>query len=456
MTGAGGPPAPERRRWLWWPALVLLLAAVVTAVIDNATAPPRPAPPAGHVRHGYGPASHAAAVMRADQDVLLGEERVARAPGDWVFQEYLAQALLARARLTGSYADLARADAALARGLAAAPPGTGPWLAAAAGAMAVHRLAPVAALLDKLDTAAVPGGSDERADVLALRGDLHFYRGDYVAARRAYGAAARLANGPGIAVRLAQWYAKRADFDAALAQIAAALALAKAPTRLFHANLLLQSGSIRLARGDWPGAAADFASADAVFPGDWHIIAARAQMAAAAGDTAHAAALYHQLVDHAAAPPPEVMDALAALYRSSGDVVASRNWAARAGAAWAARLQLLPTAAVGHALEHELVFGTPARALALARQNVAARPYGEALVLLAQAQVQAGDPAGAVATLAQVEASGWRGAPQYAQLANALALLGDGAGADAARARALAINPRAFDPALALLWTGNH
>ena len=169
MTGAGGPPAPERRRWLWWPALVLLLAAVVTAAIDDATAPPRPAAPAGQVRHGYGPASHAAAVTRADQDVLLGEERVARAPGDWVFQEYLAQALLARARLTGSYADMARADAALARGLAAAPPGTGPWLAAAAGAMAVHRLAPVAALLDKLDAAVVPGGNDERADVLATQ-----------------------------------------------------------------------------------------------------------------------------------------------------------------------------------------------------------------------------------------------------------------------------------------------
>ncbi len=457
MPVTGDRLTPGRRRWLWWPAALLLGAALLLSIIDLAVTPAWRKPPTPVTRHGYGPANFAAALKLADNDVLLGEERVQRTPGEWDFQEYLAQALLTRSRLTGGYADLARADTAIARGLADAPPGTGPFLLAAVANMAVHRLAPVAGLLDQLAKSAVPADVAERADAQALRGDLAFYQGDYGAARRAYVDAARLHNQAGIALRLAIWQQKHGQFAAAEAQIGAALAMTATPTRQFHANTLLQRGVVRLAQGDWPAAAADFAEADRLFPGDWRTAAYRAQLHAATGDLAAAGQQYRAILARAGPEPPaEVMDALAALERAQGNTATSRHWADRAGAIWEARLGLLPEAAVGHALDHELVFGTPARALALARQNVAARPYGDALVLLAQAQLQAGDPAAAAATLARVEASGWRSAPQFVVLANARALLGDGPGADAARAQALAINPRALDPAISLIWFGNH
>jgi tetratricopeptide (TPR) repeat protein len=451
--------APRRRRRLVFTAALVLVAIGIVMAIDRlAPAPAAPAPAAAPaMRHGYGPATYAAALTRADEDVLLGEERVAREPAQWVFQEYLAQALLVRARLTGSFIDLAHADAALAHGLASAPPNTGPRLMAAIGAMAIHRLGSVTALLDAHDTAVVPAGSAERAEVLALRGDRAFYAGDIAAARRAYAAAMRIHAAAGIAVRLANLYRAQGEFAAAEAQIAAALAMTKTPSRALHADLLLQQGAIRLSYGDWSGAQTLFAAADHLFPGNWRTQALLAQMAAVRGDTAGAEGLYRTiLAGNPAEPPPEIMDALAALYRAGGNIAASRAWADRAAARWATRMALLPEAAVGHALEHELVFGTPARALALARQNVAARPYGDTNILLARALLQNGDPAAAVAVLARVAASGWRSADQYALLAQAQALLGHGDAADAAQARALAINPRALDPALPLLWFGTH
>ena len=444
------------RRLVFFAGLILVAIAIVMAIDQMAPSPSAPVT-TPQLRYGFGPGDIAAALARADDDVLLGEERVAREPGQWVFQEYLAQSLLARARLTGSFIDLARADAALAKGLGSAPPGTGPLLMAAVGSMTVHRLAPVRALLDALDGAAVPADVAERAEVLGIRGDLAFYTGDYAGARRAYAKAAGLHNDAGTAMRLANLDRKQGNFAAAEAQIAAAIAMTKAPSRLFHANLLLQQGLIHLSRGDWAGAEALFNRADKVFTGNWRCEALIAQMAAARGDSAAAERLYRRIIAaNPGEPPADVMDALAALYRARGDGAASRAWADRAAAIWADRLALLPEAAVGHALDHELVFGTPARALVLARMNVAARPHGDTLVMLARAQVQNGDPAAAVATIARVTASGWRSADQYVVLAQAEALLGAGDAAEAAQAQAVAINPRALDPAASLLWFGNH
>lgn len=428
--------------------LALLAALIVLALYRSLEPATQPRP----IVYGYGPANFAEAIAMNARHIALGEQRVRDAPDQWSSQESLAQALLARARLTGSFDDLARAQAALESGMATAQPGAGPLLTAAVGNMTVHRLPPVAALLDTLGRAAVPADVDERAEAMAIAGDLQFYTGHYAAAKATYTAAAGLHHDAGIAIRLANWYQKMGDPAAALAQIDAAMASTRAPTRPFHANLLLQKGSIQLTSGDWLGAEASFAAADKVFPGNWRAAAFLAQMRAARGDTGAALAAYTAIPD----PPPEVMDAIAATYRSTGDTAASRRWADRATLGWARRMAQLPEAAVGHALEHALVFGTPDRALALAQQNYDARPYGDGLVMLGWAQLQAGDPAAAAATIARVNASGWRSPQQYLVLADAAALLGDPDAAESARAQALALNQRALDPAVSLLWFGNH
>jgi predicted Zn-dependent protease len=153
---------------------------------------------------------------------------------------------------------------------------------------------------------------------------------------------------------------------------------------------------------------------------------------------------------------PEVMDALAALYRTQGDAAASREWAQRSGAIWAKRLQQLPQAAYGHALEHELVLGNPATALALARKNMAARPYGDSATLLGWALLANNRPAEARDVLERLSRTPWRSAQQYVALSQAHAMLGDSDRSNAARDAALTINPRAFDPAAPLIWFGHH
>ena len=148
----------------------------------------------------------------------------------------------------------------------------------------------------------------------------------------------------------------------------------------------------------------------------------------------------------------EAMDALAMLLRTYGKPAESRAWAARAGEAWRRRIQLAPEAAYGHAIEHEIVFGRPAMALDLAQRNLAARPFGESRLLMANALMISGRNDEALAQLRAAEASGWRSAPLYALRAAILELGGRNDQARAAREAATALNPRIFEAQTALVW----
>ncbi|OYY69242.1 lipopolysaccharide assembly protein LapB [Sphingomonas sp. 28-63-12] len=304
------------------------------------------------------------------------------------------------------------------------------------------------------DHSAIPASVDDRAEVLALRGDIAFYGGRYGEAIGLYRDARRLADGPGTLFRIAQWQKKTGQPDAALASFARAAQINTGRTAQFIANVLLQSGVIELERGNWPAAEQLFASADARFPGYWLTEAHGAQMLALRGDLKGAERRYLAII--ARTRQPNVIDALAALYRAQGNAPASRHWAAISGAIWARRLQQLPEAAYAHAVDHELVLGDPARALDLARRNMAARPYGDSATLLGWALLANGRAAEARATLDALNRTPWRTAQQFVALAEADAMLGDSAGSDAARAAALQINPRALDPAVPMLWFGHH
>ena len=152
---------------------------------------------------------------------------------------------------------------------------------------------------------------------------------------------------------------------------------------------------------------------------------------------------------------PMLCDALASLYRAGGDYVRAKLWADRAGAGWAERLKLIPEAALGHAVEHELAFGSPARALDLARRDFALRPHGATAIALGWALIAKNRPADALKLIDAVNGSSWRSADQYLVAARAYALLGRGDAAQAAQDQALAINPRALDPNATLLWYGH-
>ncbi len=446
---------PRKRALPGWRAITMIAAAgALMIVAERAFDRPPQRPALAPIVHAYGPHDFTTALALADRDVAAAQWRVDRDGSQWIYRESLARALAARARLTGGYDDLAGAAAAIAKGLAMAPTGAGPLLTAVATDLAVHDIAPIGPLLRLFDGSVIQPPVPERAEAAALAGDLAFYSGDYRGAAAGYARAAVIEDAPGIMVRRS--ILAKAMGDLAGADRALDGAIPARPTRRAHAMLLLNRGGIALASGRWTAARAAFVAADRVFPGWWLAQAHVAQMRALDGDLEGAEAAYRRIIAGTIAPDPIVLDALASLCLARGDVAAARAAAGQAGALWAARLRLLPAAALAHAAEHELALGDADRGLALAQANYRARPYGDALLLRAGAELATGNPHAAAQSLALLQASGWRSARQLALSADVEALLAHPAAADAARQAALAIDPRALDPARSLIWFGNH
>ena len=438
-----------RRAVLLAAATVALLVLAHWLVPDGAL-PSLSAPNATPTRGA--PLTYDEALRRAD-DLLAGAQDLARSRGgEWLVQERLANILIERARLTGSFDDYLAAQQALDRGFAAAPRGSGPHMTQAALAFGLHRLTATEAALNAIDRYAVPADAEVRAEVAATRCDLAFYRGDYAGAlRRCGGSGDRKESGD--AFRLAVYLGKTGRGDAALKALDRAQREMRFPTAQGLANLDLQRGALELQRGAWDRASADFAHADRVFPGYWLTQAHRAQMLALSGKRAEAIASLETIA--ARAGTPEVMDALAGLYRAQGDFPRSKAWSDRAGAIWQTRLRQIPEAAWGHAIEHELAFGEPARALDLAQKDYAARPYGGAAIALAWAYLANNRPAEALRAIDKVQASAWVSADQHIVAAQAHALLGQSDAADAEQQKALAINPHSLDRDAAVIWFGH-
>ena len=432
--------------------LVPLLAAGGIIGLDMARSPSvsAPARAADWGRAGYGPGSFAAGMEQASGKVAQARERLGYGPPDWLHEEGLARALMARSRLAANYDDLAEAAEVISSAQALAPPNAGPALTAAVLGMMTHRLDETEAALGIADASVVPAEAAGQAEAAALHGDIAFYRGNLAGARAWYDRAQRWAPGPGVAYRRASLAKATGRFDEAIRQFQSADPSPRGASPFQHANTALQIGAVEQARGNYAAAAQWFAAADRQFPGFWLFEAHRAQSLAIAGDLAGGIEAMRKVA--LASPSAEVMDALAVLLRADGQAAESREWAGRASMLWAKRLRQVPEAAYGHALEHELVFGDPHRALALARANLAARPFGESHLLMASALLMNGRTAEALRHLKLAEDGGWRSAPLYALRAQALELEGRGTEAGSAREAALALNPRIFAPATALVW----
>ena len=447
-TPIGGAP---RRRYLIYaliPAAAVLLAAGAEFLVAPRAGPSAEA--AALPRPGYGPKSYAEAMHFTADQLDLGRERVRYGPGEWLRQESLARALMSRARLSSTYDELAEANAVLVKAQGLSPKGAGPLMSEAELAMMIHRLAPAEAALAVLERSAVPLDNANQFEATALTGDIAFYRGDMAGARRGYADAARIADVGAVGYRLAVLAKAQGDYDAASTDFRRSMQRLKTPSPQQLATIILQLGAVELARGDTVAARRYFVDADRLLPGFWLIEAHLAQSDALAGNMPRAIARMREIAQRTQSA--EVMDALAMLLRTNGDAAESHKWAARAGEVWQRRLDQLPEAAYGHAVEHEVVFGSPARALDLAQRNLAIRPFGESRLLMANALLVNGRVPDALEQLRLAEASGWRSAPLYALRAEAEALAGHPDLADAARRDATALNPHIFDPETSLVW----
>lgn len=440
--------APKLFRYLVLPFAVVVIVTGSEWLISETV--PAPANAAIWKPPGFGPASYEQALEHSGNQIALGEERVENGPNEWLPHESLARAHLSRSHLAFNYDDLIVAGDSLSLARRLAPSGSGPLLTEAVFAQMTHQPERVEESLAAIDKWAVNSDPAVLAESAALRGDLSFYRGNPASARKHYDEVDRLLGKGGASYRLAILEKSAGNFDLAIRHFREANRLSRHATPQATASIALQIGAVELARGNYTSATEWFARADRQFPGYWLIDAHLAQAKALVGDLSGAIADMRAIAGRA--PSAEVMDALAMLLRADGQARESRRWAQRAGAVWDRRLKQLPTAAYGHAVEHELVFGTPQRALELARQNVATRPYGEARILLASALLANGKTQEALGQLALAEQSGWRSAALYAVLAQAYELSGKSAEAENARGAALALNGRIFEPETSLVW----
>jgi len=446
----------DRRRGIPSPRLLLGLAAAAAIVfaITRWADPPAPplAPPARLLPASVAGQDQPAALAMIDRQ-LASDLKDAQQTPDWLTLSRLAGDHSARFRLSGDYRDLAAAQAIIDRAMALAELRTGPHLAAAAIALQGHRLAAAEPMLDAIGHYAMLPDDVTLSEVQALRGDIALYRGDYRVALRDYLAADGTGGGAGTASRRALLLARTGDPAGALAALDKADRAGPFTTPQAAANLTLQRGVVQLQSGDWPAAEASFAKANRIFPKHWLIEQHLAQMLAVRGGIAGAVKLYEAAI--ARSRNPETMDGLAALWRAQGDYAKASYWAGQAAPLWAERLRLAPQAAFAHAFEHELVFGNPKRAGALAVRDWRNRPHGGSAVALAWALLANGRPADALQVLDAVNAGFWRSAEQHAAAAEAHALLGQSEAAAAEREKALALNPRIFDRRAAMIWYGH-
>lgn len=402
---------------------------------------------------GFGPGNFAEELAAADRQLSLARERVANAPEQWLPLEGLARAELARFKLTADPGELAQAMTSLKLARTAAPAASGPILSAAEIAMAGHDLAAAEMHLDRLENVAVAPSASERAEATALRGDIAFYRGDMAAAASAYSAADAIVPTSGTAIRQALLARSQGRFDEAIRLVAEAARRDSLRTPRGLASYALQIGMIESARGNFEEASERYAQADRLFPGHWLIELYIAEARGVAGDFDEAIAVQERIAREKG--DPQALDAAASLYLAQGDERSAQRLTQRSAAIWRARAQAMPVAYTAHTFENELAFGDPERALGLARENLAHRPYGDAHILVAEALLATDRPAEARTHLLEAEAQGWRSAPLYARLSEAEEMLGNARASRDAAEKARELNPRVFDPVMSRLWFGH-
>ncbi|MCY0987043.1 hypothetical protein OV203_07910 [Nannocystis sp. ILAH1] len=382
--------------------------------------------------------SYAALLDELDRRIDGLQKRADGRSSDWLTRMHLGSALLERAGLTNQIHDFARVEAVLDDAFSMAPAGSGPLLVAARFNFAIHRLGEAEKYLDMMDRRAVPR-RDEQTSARVLRAEIAVQRGQYEAAFAELTAVAA-ASPVAATAELALYHAKTGDPAQAEALLEAALQATGPNDPRRRAWMKLQLGVVAMERGDLRLALKHLQEADSELSGWWLVQEHIAEIHNRRDDHARAIEIYEALVR--TADLPQHMDALAGLYRHTGESQRAEELIARAAARWEEQLARFPESAMGHALQHYLQFGPAARALELAQANHAARPGGDAQVALAQAYLQTGQPAEALALAEQALGSPYRTPRLHDVAAKAHAALGHTQAAEEQTALLLAMNPR--------------
>jgi tetratricopeptide (TPR) repeat protein len=377
--------------------------------------------------------TYATCVRNLDDDVAAADWRSQHDPQSWLAPAALAQCYRQRAQLTGEYVDYSRAEAALDRSFAIAPPGVGPCLARAQLSATMHRWNSIEPDLEMVEKS-LPK-SFERAAVTNLRAERSFQSGDYAHALDLYRQAITLDRENGVR------YFGLADADNALGDRKAADDLLDHAEKLIPAHehftaawLQMMRGAILMDRGEFVGAAARFAAADAAMSGWWRVQGKQADLLVLRGQDDPAVAAYTDLVRRTG--NPEFMDDLARIALRRGDAAEAARWTVMARAVYAEEINDFPEAASAHALDHYLdLEHDDATTVHLAELNHSLRPGGEATAKLARAYLHAGRTAEAETLIRAVLAGPWDAPILHRVAAEIFARTGKTAEAEAERAK---------------------
>lgn len=348
---------------------------------------------------------------------------------------------IALARLTGDDRDYARAEAMVDAAFET-PRALPPYLLRARLHATLHRFDRAEADLAE-HTARPPIGARQRIAEVLLAADLALQRGRYAQAERGYEEALALGPSRAALASMAHYRWRTGDFEEAEALYGRVLARVGPGDAEPGAWTHVQLGLMDLERGRLDEALAHYHDAEAHIRGFWLVEEHIAEVSHLLGRTAESKRMYVDLVERT--ENPELMDALAAILREEGDEDGAREHIARARRIYDERMQRIPEATYGHALEHHLAYGDPARALELAQRNRAIRPNAESDVLLARAYMKVGRIQDAKRSIDAALATPVRMARLHATAAAVYAAAGE-----LAAARDHAVSAAAIDPTVVI------
>lgn len=368
------------------------------------------------------------------------EKLLAKTPTNRLNHERVASLFMQRARLSGSYEDYAKAEAALERAFDPAPGGA-TYMARAKLHYTLHRLPEARVDFDKAKPLTMKS-PDVVAGIEAFEANLALQAGDDKTAAKHFDASLAAKRTTSNLSSVAVYHWKTGNFDKAEELFREALkdyhAKRMEPRAWIHLNL----GLLDLDRGRYDDALAHYREAETFLTGYWLIDEHIAEILTLQGKIDEAKVLYLDIIERT--NNPEFMDAMAGIAMEAGDEAKGKEWVGKARKRYEEQMAKYPEAAYGHALGHYLEFGEdPAFVLELAQKNYELRPNLDASIMLAQAHLKAGDAKAAEKALKKILKSKFESAELYATAAVVQQELGKAKKAQALIEKAKAIDPTA-------------
>lgn len=248
---------------------------------------------------------------RIDDEISELRDTAFSPPFDSERATRFAYRLYQRGSLTGDFAELEVAEAAINRAVAHVGNAADLYFLKANLDFKFHRLADVKRNLE------MDAGLRDSLQARALRADLDFQEGRYEDARYAYEAVIRDDRTWDNLARLAYFKFKMNDREGAEELYVEAVDELTAKEMRHYSWVELQRGVLDLTSGRYEDAEAHYRRAERAYSGHWQTAEHLAELLAARGELEEAAALYRKVV--ARVPRPELQQALGELYALMGE-----------------------------------------------------------------------------------------------------------------------------------------